>query len=236
MKNSNQRGLALTEIMLGTAIVALLAYTAAPLLVSSLDDRQSKATADDFGIFQEAAAAHFKANRSAYESAMQDGTGATNLCKIGVNPINGSGGLQANNTTLHTCAVDASMLRFLQALPTQVQSNNRYGEQWVAIFKQVYTTVAPIQPTGGVEMLVVSAKVTGTPSVVTPDKRRFSQAVNAADFTGGNGGFIPDANRSTCVVSRTASIYEACGNGWKVNLANFISPTQLATFSNRVTN
>lgn len=236
MQKSRQRGLALTEIMLGTAIVALLAYTAAPLLVRSLDDRSSKATADDFGIFQEAAAAHFKANRSAYESAMKDGTGAANLCKVGVNPTDGSGGLQANNTTLHTCAIDATMLRFLQALPIQVHANNRYGEQWVAIFKQVYTTVAPIQPTGGVEMLVVSAQVTGTPSVVAPDPRRFSEAVNAADFTGGNGGFIPDADRSTCVVSKTASIYQACGNGWKVNLADFISPTQLATFSNRVTN
>lgn len=234
MKFKSANGFALHEILLGTAIVSILAVMTAPLLVETIDERSAKATADDFSNFQKAAASHFTANRSAYEAAMLDGTGAANLCKVGVNPSDGSGGILANNTTLHTCAVDGSMLRFLQALPTQVGLNNRYGEQWVAIFKQVYTTVAPIQPTGGVEMLVVSAQVSGVPSVVSKDKRRFMEAVSAADYANGGGGVIPDADRSTCIVSKSASLYEACGNGWKVNLSNFISPTQLATFANRV--
>ena len=221
-------------MLLATVLIGLLSAMAIPMLVRSLDDRAAKATADDYSIFNSAVSAHFLANRAAYVAAMTDGTGADTLCKVGVNPATGAGGLQANNPALHTCAIDGSMLKYLQALPTMVRDANRYGEQWVAIFKLSYTTVAPIAPTGGVEMLVVSAAVTTGGDSVPPDARRYSEANTAAGFTGGNGGVIPDADRSTCVVNKTASIYQACGNGWKVNLSDFISPAQLGAFSNRI--
>lgn len=231
----NQKGFSMLELLLASALVSLIAIAVAPMMLRVNDDVSAKATADDYSLFQAAAAAHFQANRATYISAMTDGTGAANLCKLGV-AVDGTGGVSANNTTLKTCALDGSMLRFLQALPTQVRERNRYGERWVAIFRAVYTTAPPIQPTGGVEMLVVSADVDGVGGVVNPDPRRYGEAAAAAEFTGGSGGVVPDTDRSTCVVNKNTNRFEACGNGWKVNLSDFVSPTQLAAFANRVQN
>ena len=226
----------MTEALLTTVIVAAIAAAMMPMIVKNADEKAAKVTADDLSAFQAAASAHFQANRTAYESAMADGTGAANICKVGVDPVTGSGGLQANNTTLHTCAIDGTMLKYLQSLPPNIQPNNRYGEQWVAIFRQVYTTVAPIQPTGGVEMLVVSAKVTGGAAAVVADGRRHSEAMAASEMVSGLGGVIPDTDRSTCVAKRGSSVFEACGNGWRVRLQDFISPTELSSFANRLPN
>lgn len=225
----------MVELLLATALISAIALIVAPMMVRMNDDVSSRSTADDYSLFQAAAASHFQANRETYMAALTDGTGAANLCKLGV-ALDGTGGIVANNTTLKTCAVDGSMLRFLQSLPVQVRERNRYGERWVAIFRAVYTTTAPIQPTGGVEMLIVSADVDGVGGVVLRDSRRYGEATVAADFTGGSGGVVPDADRSTCVVNKTTNRFEACGNGWKVNLSDFISPGQLAAFANRVQN
>lgn len=229
-----QTGFALFEQLLAVALLTAVMAMLAPYMVQSVDDRAAKATADDFSLFQSAASAHYLANRTAYASAMTDGTGADKLCMIGVDPTTGAGGTQTNNTTLHTCIVDASMLKYLQALPDQVRSTNRYGEQWVAIFKQVYTKVAPITPTGGVEMLIVSANIDGTAGVVAQDARRYGEAVTASELAGG--GVIPDGDRAICKASKTLGIFEACGNGWHVNLADFLDPTQLQAFGNRLPN
>lgn len=231
---NKQKGFALQEALLAVALMSVVLGLFAPVIMRNSDDIAAKATADDFGMFQKAASAHFLSNRAAYVAAMTDGTNAASICKINVDPGTGAGGIVANNTTLHTCAIDGSMLSFLQALPDNVKKVNRYGESWVAIYKLQYTKIAPIAPTGGVEMLVVSANVNGAPTTVAPDARRYSEARTAAEFAGG--GVIPEADRAVCKVSRTSSIYQACGNGWLVNLADFISPAELAQFGSRIQN
>lgn len=228
-----QAGFGLYEQLLALALIVAMLGMLAPFMMKSVDERAAKATADDFALFQTAVSSHFLANRAAYIAAMKDGTGAEDICKVGVDPALGTGGFQTANTTMHTCAIDGAMLKYLQALPEGVRSRNRYGEQWVAIFKLVYTKVAPLEPTGGVEMLIVSASIDGTADVVEPDARRYSEAVTASELIGG--GVIPDTDRAVCRVSNTLSIYEACGNGWKINLGDFIDPDQLQQFKNRLT-
>ncbi|CAN7627218.1 type II secretion system GspH family protein [Acidovorax delafieldii] len=230
----HQKGWSLTEVMLALVVISGMAYAVAPLFRKNAEESNAKIMADDFSLFQTSASSHFQSNRDAYIAAMTDGTGAADICKIGVDPATGTGGISTFDPTLHTCAVDGSILRFQQALPTSVRQKNRYGESWVAIFKLVYTTHAPIEPTGGVEMLVLSADLSGTGGVVVKDANRYSEAVTAGEFAGGQGGAIPDGDRATCVVNKSTSTFQACGNGWKVNLADFITPAAMSSFAARV--
>lgn len=230
-----QRGIALAELALAVGLTAIIYLSVAPLLIKSQDVNVAKGVANDYTAFRAAAAAHFQSNRSAYDAAMSAGTDADKLCKVGVN-ADGSGGTVVNSTTMHRCAIDVSMLRYLQALPSNVATRNRYGETWVAIFKQVYDNAATPAPTGAVEMFVVSARVDGTAPLVPSDPRAYDEATTAAGFVSGQGGVVPDADRSTCIASRAAGKFEACGPGWKANLADFLEPSEVTSFASRLSN
>ena len=250
-----QRGFAMQDLMLSLAIVGVMTVAAIPLMVKNTDEVKAKETADDWSTFNGIASAHFLANRDAYMAAMKDGTNADKLCRVGADPATGTGGVQSNDTTLHTCAIDGTMYKYFKVLPDNIKSTNRYGESWVAIFRQVYDAGAPPVPTGGVELIIVSANTSpgvlagGAAPAVAADPRRYEEITSSATYAGGSGGVIPDSNRSTCVASRAASngtradgtygalpnnTFQACGNGWRANLSDFISPAQLATFSNRL--
>lgn len=229
-----QKGVTLLEITLAVAVVAVLVIMFMPLIIKSGDDRQAKLTSDEFTQFRAAASSHFQANRSVYQAAMTAGTDTAKLCMVNVNTTTGTGGTNTYDATLHRCAIDTTMLKFLRALPDTVSDNNAYNERWVAIFKAVYDTATPPAPTGGVEMLIVSALTNNTTSVVSPDERRFGKAVVAAGHVAGQGGFVPDTDRSVCVAKRSLNKYEACGTGWKVNLSDFLTGTEVSTFGNRL--
>ena len=231
-----QTGNMLMEALLALAIIGMIASAALPMLKAGQIEESARAVADDMSSFQRIAAQHFISNRSAYEAAMKDGTGADKLCMVGVNPDTGAGGVQANSTTQHTCAIDGSMLKYLLAMPKDMNPTNRFGEAWVAVFRQIYDKETTPKPTGAVDMLVISAVVNGVAAPVVPDAERYSEVVSAATILGGTGGYLPDADRSTCVAQRATSKYEVCGNGWKVKLDDFISAADLTAFSNRLAN
>jgi type II secretory pathway pseudopilin PulG len=227
-----QLGFALTDMLFAVGIAGVVIMGALPLLNRAADNVGSKAIADDLKAFKSVAEAHFLANRAAYEAAMTDGTGASVLCKVGV-AADGTGGTVANDTTLHTCAIDGTMLRFLNALPSTIQNKNAYGEQWVAIYRQVYNAGVA---TGGDEAMFVSAAITSGGGAVVANNRRFQNATDAGNSFGGGGGAVPDTDRAVCVAQKSSTTYQACGAGWKVDLSSFISATQLATFANRLPN
>lgn len=234
-RRRKQRGIALAELALAVALTAVLYMSISPLIIRSEDVGVAKSAATDYTAFRAAASAHFLSNRGAYDAAMKDGTGAAALCKVGV-AADGSGGTVVNSTTMHRCAVDASMFHFLQALPSSVSNKNRYGETWVAIFKQVYDTQAVPAPTGAVEMYIVSARVDGVATLVASDPRAYEEAITASGFVSGQGGVVPDADRSTCVASRAKGTYQACGSGWKANLADFLESGEVTSFASRLSN
>lgn len=233
MNVRSQKGVALIEIALALALVTLLFASFGPLFLKNQTASNAKLVALEHTAFKNAASAHFQSNRSAYISAMQDGTGADKLCKVGVLP-DGTGGAVVVSDTLHRCAVDASMLKYLGAIPSSTPDKNRYGETWVAIFKAAYNNEVPPVATGGVEMWVVSAKVDGTSGSVAANAELYDEAKTAASFTGGQGGVIPDADRSTCVASRAMGKFEACGAGWRSNLSDFLEASEVAAFAARL--
>ena len=234
MMKKSQSGNMLLESLLAVAIIGMIASAAVPMMKTGRIEESARAIADDMASFQALAAQHFISNRTAYEKAMADGTDANKLCKVGVNPETGAGGTQANSTTQKTCAIDGLMLKYLMAMPKDMNLKNRFGESWVAIFRQVYDKATPPKPTGAVDMLVVSAVVSGTADAVLPDPDRYAEVVSAAAVLGGTGGYIPDADRSTCIAERETSKFEVCGNGWRVKLDDFLSAADLTAFSNRL--
>lgn len=228
-----QRGMALADILLAVAITGVIVAASMPLLTRNSDDLAARAMADDLKAFKAVAEEHFKANRTAYEAAMTDGTGAASLCKLGVNPDDGSGGTVANSIALHTCAIDGTMLRFLKMLPDTFRRRNGYGESWVAVYRMVYNGTSP---TGGVEAIFASAATDGSAIAVPANARRYQSARTAAGYLGGNGGVVPDTDREVCVAQRSVTTYQACGDGWKANLADFVNPAELTVFANRLPN
>jgi len=74
-----------------------------------------------------------------------------------------------------------------------------------------------------------------TGSIPSPN---YLELATVGEIMGGNGGVIPDKDRTTCKAVRSTSTYEACGTqgGWKVDLSKFISAVQLTTFSNNLPN
>jgi type II secretory pathway pseudopilin PulG len=232
LKRRVPRGFALTDMLLAVAIGGLVIIGALPLLNRSSDDIGAKSIADDLRAFKTVAEAHFLANRTAYEAAMTNGTGAAALCKVGV-AADGTGGTVANDTTLHTCAIDGAMLRFLNVLPASIKDKNIYGEQWVAIYRQVYNAGVA---TGGVEAMYVSAAITTGGGAVLANARRYQNATVAGNSLGGGGGAVPDTDREICVAKKAITTYQVCGDGWKVNLSDFVTAAQLATFANRLPN
>lgn len=234
-RNVMQRGNALMEVMLAVVVGAMVIAAMSPLVLQRQDQVSAKSTASEFTAFRAAAVEHFKWKRAEFTAAMTDGTGAADLCKVNV-AADGSGGQATYSASLHRCALDTSMLRYLNVLPASIPLNNRYGERWVAIFKLVYDTQTPPQPTGGVEMLVISARVDGTAPLVPADPRAYDEAMTASGFAAGQGGVIPDADRATCVASKQTGKYEACGVGFRVNLSDFLEPAEVSAFSSRLSN
>lgn len=232
-KASSQRGLALADLLLAVAALGIMLAAALPFVARQGDELAARALADELRLFRIGAEEHFKSNRAAYEAAMADGTGAGQLCRLGINPVDGSGGVVAHSTSLHTCAVDGSLLAYLKALPPGLRPRNAYGGSWVAIHRLVDASGSP---SAGVETLLVSAAVASAGSAVPVDPQRWQIVRHAAAQLERGGGGIPDTDRSTCIARRAVATYQACGDGWKANLAQFVNATELTLFGNRLPN
>lgn len=209
-----QRGMTLTEAILAMTVAVLMMVMMARMQAAATADLRAKNTAESLQSFTQMSGQYFLANASEMMEAMKSGTGAANHCVLGANISTGSGGTTANNTTLHTCALDGNWLKYKKVIPLNFSDVNAYGQKWTAVFRMVYSGG---NPTGDVELLVVGAQ-TGTQ--IAADGRELGLA---AEIMGANGGFVPSSDWGACKYS--ASAKEACGTGggWKANLADFLN-------------
>lgn len=215
-----------TMIAIGLALGALAAIMA--LQTRGDDQTQGHVKAEEIVSFQTLASQYFVANRADIEAAMGgDATKAAIHCRLNV-ATDGSGGSVATNTTKRTCAFDATLLRAKGLWPGG-SSVDLYGGRYVAIMRQVMSNDAVPVPTGGDEMLIVFAPVSGG-NVMTSgsvsfngDPKRAAAELKAGrDALGATGGYIPaGADYGTCQYNGTTK--QACGKTWAVNLSDFIN-------------
>ena len=85
-------------------------------------------------------------------------------------------------------------------------------------------------------MLVVVERPDGALTEVGPDAQRTEELASSMTTLGGNGGIVPVGDMEACAAIRGSATYQVCGNGWKVNLADFVDATQVTTFSNALPN
>lgn len=233
-KRRSQRGISMIEIMVGAALMGVVIAAAMTIDTRAGDRTTGRNDADDSMAFISSAAEYFLSNRTNMEAAMQSGTNASTYCRIDVN-ADGTGGITKNSTTKKTCALDATQLRANNLWPANLSVDSR-GGRYVAIFRSIYDTQSTPQPTGGVDMFIALAPTSGELSAVTLDGRTTDELQAAAAAMGGIGGFVPIGTLGACTATRSTSTYEACGNGWKVNLSDFIDSAELTTFANALPN
>lgn len=224
-----QRGFGLIEVIIALVIAGgFLGYM---LRMNTRAEAQTagRARADQQASFQQLAATFFSNNRADIEAAMGgDTTKAALYCLLDV-AADGSGGVGTMNATKRTCAFDATVLRAKKLWPPGQGINLNSAARFVAITRQVMTTDATPVPTGAVEMLVVVAQLDSAGKVLTTGSPTFNgdpakamQEIKAGmDALGGSGGYVPPgANTGPCQFNATTK--QACGNGWTVNLSDFL--------------
>lgn len=119
---------------------------------------------------------------------METGTGADQYCLVGVNP-DGTGGTQKNNTTLKTCAFDATLLVAKGQWPAGAGPTETRNGRFTVILRRSYDSTPA--PTGGHEALFVLASPSGTLSAAAMTKET-STALAAGKTTLGSVGRCPD--------------------------------------------
>lgn len=231
MKN-HSRGLSMVEAMISLAIVASAVAYAMQVAQTGEDQAVGRNNADTLSSFSLLASQFFISNRTAIELAMENGTDADKYCKLDV-AVDGTGGTLANSTSKKTCAFDATLLLAKGVWPASMPTNT-FGGRHVAIFRRIYD--AGGDPTGAVEALMVLASPDGTLQPATQDPRKLDELAASQTTMGGIGGLVPVGILGDCVARRASTTYQACGNGWKVNLSDFIDAPQLLTFANALPN
>jgi hypothetical protein len=226
--------MSLLEIIIAVGVLGTLMLLASRIEGRADRESDGRTTADAQVAFMNAAAQRFLDNRVAYENAMKDGTGAASLCLVSVN-ADGSGGTQASSVSTHTCAFDTTYLRAKNVWPPNASVNEADG-RYAVILRMVYDNQATPQPTGGDEALFVLMRPDGILQPVAVDGQRLDETVSTMRAIGGMGGFIPVGDVGPCKSVRASATYQACGNGWKVNLSDFIDAPQLAVFGNALPN
>lgn len=226
------RGAMLVEFLIGAAVLGLVINYFLDLQRQNDVQVKAKADAEAQSMFIQVASQYFLNNRSAFDTAMDTGTGANQYCMLGVN-ADGTGGTQANSTTLHTCAFDANLLVAKGLWPSGLSTSTKNG-RFTMILRRVYDSTPAA--TGGHEAFFVLASTTGSLSAVTMTRETSTALAAGKASLGTVGGYVPVGNMGGCAAIRTTSTYQACGEGWQVNLANFISSAQLTTFGNALPN
>lgn len=216
-----QGGFGLVEILLALAIGSLLFLFNAQIQQQSNKDLKSKEMAESMQTFTDNATQYLLANRADLIQAMTDGTGAASWCVINANTSTGVG-TTAVNTTLHTCAVDVTFMKFKKVVPSNYRETNSLNQRWTAIYRLIYEDydnnagTAP-DSNGSVEMLVVGATNGGKEK--TGD---VNDTVLTATIAGFNGGYIPNGQWGACQYNGTAKRACAAGGGWNADLSKFL--------------
>lgn len=223
-----QRGISIIEALLSTAILASVTIGFLQIQAQTNEEAKAKRVAESTASAGEYFTNYMLTYRDGLVGAMVDGTNASQFCVVGANPTTGAGGTTANDTALHTCAVDLTWLQFKNITPLSYSATNELRQRPVAIFKLVYfdddsNPGTPDVTDGSVEMLVGMMASGG--SEQTSDA---SFTTSAANFIGFNGGFIPNnATWGNCTYKQTGTAAEkqGCGTsgGWNVNLNSFLT-------------
>lgn len=225
------QGWALGEMILATLIIGGVFAMSMKMTIDYQADTAARTQGESSTLFADAAQKYFVNNQDAMRSAMADGTGASDYCMVGADATTGAGGTVSNDTTLHTCALDVSWLKYKGAIAAGFSERSGRASRWVAIFRRIYVAGSP---TDDVEMLVVMARDGATFEPPAPP----STLAVAAEAGGASGGYVPGKDMGTCVDKKSTTTYQACGtgSGWKVDLSSFISATELNTFANALPN
>jgi len=227
-----QRGYFMMEIMAGIVVTGTMLAAAQGL--NSVSDAQTSGRndADSLADFQQLAGQWYSSNRTNYETALGgDPTQTTLLCQVNV-AADGTGGTVVANATAHTCTFDATLLRASAGVwPAGKSVNVAGGGRWVAVARQIMSTDPTPVPTGAEEILFVLAAqdtsgnvlTTGATATYSGNVARTGDSLAAGmNALGGTGGYIPPGKDfGNCQYNATTK--QACGNGWVVNLANFIN-------------
>lgn len=225
----NQKGYALTEILLATIIIVPLTILGIQRQAAGLQETVGVANAEETMGFTELAKNYYLANPVALRAAMSDGTDAANLCRLGVIPTASTPettGMQANSIILHTCAIDASLLKWKGFAPGSFSDFNSQKQRMVVVFRRIYVgavasdnvELLSFGASGAIGMTGYAPNSTGVVGTIDP-------LVRDAKVLGASGGIIPDDDRVVCKwVNGDPTQQEACGSsgGWKVKLSDFI--------------
>ncbi len=248
-QRSPERGVSLLEILFGLVIVGLMMVQA--LQLKSANDRKASARvrADNLAAFQRVASQYYLTNRQAMDAAMGSGDPRSiqDHCRVydrvpaDINtdepPIAYDAMVSAGVRNGATCALDAYWLQRRGVWPPNISIEVMPGVKWVAIFK-MFSEPTDVRD-GSVEMLVVLAPFdnSGYSTVAVPaDQLPFLHT--SRDSLGATGGLIPLGDARQCATLPAAGgrpeRLEACGNGWKVELNDFVTASQLQTLRARV--
>jgi len=223
-----QRGVTLLEALLATAIAALMMGALVQLLSESQTELRAKNVADQIRDFQRVAAHYFQSNKSQVMQAMENDNNreAGQYCRVNVKR-DGTGGQAAFDTKRHTCMIDASFLQARRMLPERGAHKTVHGEKLVAIFKRRYDDDNDLL-TQDVEMLVLT--VLDDNAEYVRNKGRFMESSSIANYMGATGGVLADRDRGKCKSDKGKGVFEVCGNGWKLDLGDFVDSRQLGAF------
>lgn len=226
--NFRQRGFSIMEIMIGTALIASLLGSVMVLQARSNNETTGRNDADSLASFQQIVGQYMIANRTDIEAAMGgDATAAAAHCLVNV-AADGTGGTVSANSTKHTCAFDATLLRAKGVWPNGMSVNVNGTGRWVAIVRQIWSGGATPAATGADEVLIVQAPIDGSGDVLTTgtvtftgDVRRASEELSAGMAAlGGSGGYVPPGkDYANCQYNATTK--QVCGAGWVVTLSDF---------------
>jgi Tfp pilus assembly protein PilE len=227
MQLNTQRGSIMVEVLLASAVMAVITGGVLQVVSAYQADTRAKGVGEQMLAVQKIASEYYLANAGGMRAAMADGTGAAQLCRLGVNPAAANPattGLQSNESvTKHTCAIDLAFLKWKGVIPDSFKETNSYRQKLVAIFKLVYKAGVA---TDDVEMLIVGAGGASGITGYAPGayaETDITKLYTAAEIIGWNGGVIPDKDRVTC--KWTASVKQACGmgGGWTADLTKFVN-------------
>ena len=110
-----QRGNSMIEVLLATIVIAGMFVIWMQNRAETDSDLKAKQVGQNIEDVTSMFSDYLLANREPLLQAMTDGTNAASWCKTNVDPATGTGGTVANNTTLHTCAVDFTFLKFVKS-------------------------------------------------------------------------------------------------------------------------
>ena len=227
-----QSGSLLVELMIVVTIIgSILAWN---MKLGSSSDNQTAGMnqGDQQSSFQDLAGQFFLNNRTNIEAAMAgDPTQAAIYCLINVAP-DGTGGTVTMNATKHTCTFDTTLLRAMGSAagwPPAADVNTPSRTRFVAVARQIMSTDPVPVPTGADDMFIAQAQLTNTGDVMTSGTASFTgdalravqEAKAAMDVLGAAGGYIPPG-KDTGKCQYNATVQQACGNGWVVNLSDFL--------------